>query len=54
VVPRRPAGLALFPVRRQLAAQDTVGQVVLPLVWIVTPKLLPLPFGLAVITWALG
>jgi hypothetical protein len=24
------------------------------LVWIVTPKLLPLPFGLATMTWALG
>jgi hypothetical protein len=28
--------------------------VVLPFFWMVTPKLLPLPFGFAVSTWALG
>ncbi|GIF07866.1 hypothetical protein Asi03nite_54040 [Actinoplanes siamensis] len=27
--------------------QETDGQVQLPLVWMVTPKVLPLPFGLA-------
>ncbi|GHE64638.1 hypothetical protein GCM10018782_43420 [Streptomyces griseoaurantiacus] len=34
--------------------QVTVGQVQLPLVWMVTPQLLPLPFGLAVSTCELG
>jgi hypothetical protein len=32
------------------ALQETVGQVVLPFFMMVTPKLLPLPLGLAVIT----
>ena len=40
--------------RDQPPAQDTVGQVQLPFGWIVTPKVLPLPFGLAVSTWELG
>lgn len=40
--------------RGQPALQETVGQVELPLRWIVTPQLLPLPLGLAVSTWALG
>ena len=34
--------------------QETVGQVQLPLCWMVTPQLLPLPLGVAVSTWALG
>ena len=37
--------------RRYAGEQLTVGQVQLPLVMIVTPKLLPLPLGRAVITW---
>ena len=32
------------------ALQETVGQVVLPFFMMVTPKVLPLPLGLAVIT----
>jgi hypothetical protein len=36
------------------AAQETVGQVQLPFAWMVAPQLFPLPFGLAVRTWALG
>jgi hypothetical protein len=31
-----------------------VGQVQVPFVWSVTPQLLPLPFGFAVSTCALG
>jgi hypothetical protein len=38
----------------QPAWHETLGQVVLPFFWIVTPKLLPLPFGLATSVWALG
>ncbi|KOX40154.1 hypothetical protein ADL09_32855, partial [Streptomyces sp. NRRL F-7442] len=38
----------------QPALQDTVGQVQLPLAWMVAPQVLPLPFGLAVSVWALG
>jgi hypothetical protein len=38
----------------QLGLQETVGQVQVPLVWTVTPQVLPLPFGLATRTWALG
>jgi len=38
----------------QVALHETVGQVQVPLLWMVTPKLLPLPLGFAVITWALG
>src|SRR5690606_16838834 len=38
----------------QFALQETVGQVQLPLCWMVTPQLLPLPFGLAVRTCWLG
>src|SRR5690606_382384 len=38
----------------QLVLQETVGQVQLPLCWMVTPQLLPLPLGVAVSTWALG
>lgn len=34
----------------QLGAQETVGQVQLPLACTVTPKLLPLPLGFAVST----
>ncbi len=40
--------------RGQPVVQETVGQVQLPLCWMVTPQLLPLPLGLAVSTWALG
>ncbi len=35
------------------ALQETVGQVHVPLAMMVTPKLLPLPFGRAVMTWPL-
>lgn len=38
----------------QPALQETVGQVQLPLCWIVTPQLSPLPLGLATSTWELG
>src|SRR4051794_6543899 len=38
----------------QLARQETVGQVQLPLCWMVTPQLLPLPLGLATSCWAVG
>lgn len=38
----------------QFVLQETVGQVQLPLCWMVTPQLLPLPLGVAVSTWALG
>src|SRR5262245_59915088 len=40
--------------RGQLGLQETVGQVQLPLVWMVTPQLLPLPLGLATSCCALG
>src|SRR5689334_571556 len=40
--------------RPQPALQETVGQVWLPLCWMVTPQLLPLPLGLATRVWALG
>ena len=36
------------------AVQLTVGQVLFPLVMIVTPNVLPLPFGLPIIFWELG
>ncbi|GAA1015334.1 hypothetical protein Aple_049570 [Acrocarpospora pleiomorpha] len=49
---RRATGV--LAARGQLALQETVGQVELPLRWMVTPQLLPLPLGLAVRTWALG
>lgn len=39
---------------RQPGVQETDGQFQLPLCWIVTPQLLPLPFGLATSCWALG
>ncbi|GHF61555.1 hypothetical protein GCM10018787_07300 [Streptomyces thermodiastaticus] len=38
----------------QPAEQLTVGQVVLPFFWMVTPQLLPLPFGLATSVCASG
>ncbi|GJF34871.1 hypothetical protein KNE206_75710 [Kitasatospora sp. NE20-6] len=38
----------------QAALQETVGQVQFPFAWTVTPQLLPLPFGFAVSTCALG
>ncbi|CAL9649979.1 hypothetical protein SUDANB176_06591 [Streptomyces sp. enrichment culture] len=38
----------------QPVLQETVGQVQLPLVWIVTPQLLPLPLGLATSVWLSG
>jgi hypothetical protein len=38
----------------QPVVQVTVGQVRLPLCWMVTPQLLPLPLGFAVSTCALG
>ncbi|CAM5396805.1 hypothetical protein SGRIM128S_09119 [Streptomyces griseomycini] len=38
----------------QPALQETVGQVQLPLVWIVTPQLSPLPLGRATSVWLSG
>jgi len=38
----------------QDAWQETVGQVQVPLAMMVTPKLLPLPLGVAIMTWLLG
>lgn len=43
-------GASPAPSSGQPALQETVGQVVLPFFMMVTPKLLPLPLGLAVIT----
>ena len=36
------------------AWQETVGQVQVPLVMMVTPKALPLPLGVPIMTWLLG
>ncbi|QTE02938.1 hypothetical protein S1361_36730 [Streptomyces cyanogenus] len=38
----------------QPVLQETVGQVQLPLGWMVTPQLSPLPLGLPTSTWLLG
>jgi hypothetical protein len=38
----------------QPALQDTLGQVQLPLAWMVAPQLPPLPFDFAVSVCALG
>jgi hypothetical protein len=43
-----------FGERNQVTLQETVGHVQLPFVWIVTPQLLPLPFGFATSTCELG
>lgn len=46
------------PAGRERAAQEalqlTLGQFRFPLVMMVTPQLLPLPFGFAISTWLLG
>lgn len=50
----RATGEPFRCLRGQLALHETLGQFQLPLAWMVTPQLLPLPLGRAVSTWALG
>jgi hypothetical protein len=55
VIQRRAAGWATRRVRSgQPLLQETVGQFQLPLCRMVTPQLLPLPFGVPTICWAEG
>jgi hypothetical protein len=52
--PKDAAPLVVLVDRDQLGLQETVGQVQVPLAWMVAPQLLPLPLDLATSCWALG
>ncbi|GAA2454131.1 hypothetical protein GCM10010421_53850 [Streptomyces glaucus] len=49
-----PARERVRTARGQVAVQETVGHVQVPLAWMVTPQVLPLPLGRATSTWLLG